>query len=458
MHEAMLQDASVAQIWDTVQNNQIDPILVKYIQDQSASSATREVLFNMVGETFTKKYFGEVIRDKKLLKLPYMSKETLFEMVTKCRQELTNLTKSVVLDSDIQERLSSSIRNLALESHSKRVESLNVSDFWGPVIFENATNHNRSVPLIDAKTTFERVNRILKVNDGSVSNCEHYRSILKACQDRILPINLRRGLLKLVLFDKGAVDTAKRDISINFVERGSSENEMTLSKIHRMIDHQVNEEMRSSLSFFGSQASPQQYRDHDTTRLKRKLKSVLNQYYIMTGIHHYSQLFLATPIVFEFQKSEDVELVVAIDKVFRLMPRPKEYNGLARQIWSIACEEFPDEAQGLVALLEKFRTKEAKQLIDQPFQFFLPWIEKMLVGIVKNEAMYFIWLQCLLPSLLENKLEFDIDVFIQYCIRIFGMIREQIRRAMSIPELRQIFEIAPKRILTLSLRRHEHPS
>ena len=266
--------------------------------------------------------------------------------------------------------------------------------------------------------------------------------MLRLVIGRCCPVSLRRFMIKWRVFNPEHVALASTVIRRNMA-------------IDKMTDPTIST-VDNLLARATSQTFVDHLRDFDTPRMRGHVLALLNQYYTYSGSQHPSHVALAIPLLISFrnQPKEGPYLVSMFHLMLEMLPGggPSRRDALiiARRIVDRLADLEPELFLHLSDLVN--RARHYQQTLDygatseftELAVFIKPWIENLLVGFVRRDAVLFIWDQCYLTGWNKN--------FEKFCLDVLLIIKRKLLEVKSAPELKRAMVLLPGRIHTRNLR------
>ena len=268
------------------------------------------------------------------------------------------------------------------------------------------------------------------------------RVMLKLVIGRSCPVALRRFMFKWRIFNPEHVALTSTVIRRNMAIDKLTD--PTISTIDNLLARATSQTFVDSL------------RDFDTPRLRGHVLALLNQYYTYSGSQHPSHVALAVPLLAAFsnQPKEGPYVVSMFHLMLEMLPGggPSRRDALiiARRIVDTLADKEPELFLHLSELVN--RARHYQQTLDfgktteftELAVFVKPWVENLLVGYVRRDAVLFIWDQCFLTGW-ENNFE-------KFCMDVFQITKRKLLEIKSAPELKRAMVTLPGRIHTRNLR------
>lgn len=314
------------------------------------------------------------------------------------------------------------------------------------------------------------------------------------------------GVTKPLNDETGGADANGNNSSISSGSGGASDGLPRLSKIHNLISRAVRATFRRLKSVWSLQE------EHI-----RRANTILNQYFIMTGYFHSSLVPLLATLLCEFLEEpgfSDLAFVSMLDQLHRALPGRSEAAQVAKNIWSRLNQEAPNVTLSIRNLIEKHRIQAARvaeatsmaataataagqspvaaaaaaqahacdetsspqgigaaEEVDpdelEPYMLVSPLVECCLVGVLRREAVLFVWTECLIeaaigatisdsaddPTQVRDNSVWSSERFVRICTAALLLIKENLGGLQSISELQRVLKEKPVDIHTCDLRK-----
>jgi ankyrin repeat protein len=269
------------------------------------------------------------------------------------------------------------------------------------------------------------------------------RAVLRTVIGRCVPVAIRRFILKCRLFNSEhatlSASVIRRNMAINRIS------DSTKSIIDNLISRAATQTFLDLL------------RDFDSPRLRRQTICLLNQYYTYSGSQHPSHTCLTVPLVLTFsnQPVDGPFLVSMFDRMLQMLPgggpSRKDTLAVSREIVDLLAESDGDLFLHLTGLVDRARhyqqTLASGGSAAEFFElatFIEPWVSTCLVGILRRDAVLFVWDQCFLTGWQHQ--------FPKFCVDVLKIVSIKLMEVRSAPELKRTLMTLPRRVHTRNMR------
>ncbi|GBG33959.1 Hypothetical Protein FCC1311_101822 [Hondaea fermentalgiana] len=395
-----------------------------------------EIIFDVIGEDFAETHFANRKRNRKLLEIPYLVPEMRVELCREVEMRLLAFMKEHLAADASQASFVKVCEQLALENPTGRADTL------GAMLSADLAGHGHDLPLALHVGHTSPCTLVADRDKWVSERRESRRALLMACQGRSLPPSMRKYILTEALVREDLVKACEKHILQARRERDAVAN-WSESWVARSVADALRL-LRTDADALGPL---------DFSHLETKCKQVLELHSQMTGRQHGSLALPLFMLLLDFPFESTANLLAMLERLREILPPRARTLQFAQSLWARIVDHAPDLAGKVRRVIEEHRAAAAAVEIEEPHVLLLDWAESALVGCVKINVARYVWMQSLIPGLLDAEVpSWDLDMFMSQCVKIFCLAGESIGLAQSVSELQRAVREKPRNLSTRALR------
>eukprot|EP00054_Salpingoeca_dolichothecata_P025444 m.178189 g.178189 ORF g.178189 m.178189 type:complete len:468 (-) comp25357_c0_seq4:254-1657(-) len=427
---AFLQTLLPGSAWGGVASA-LAPQLVERVRAKVDRVETRQMLFELLGESFVAKHFPSSPDTPLLLEPPFLS--------STARKELHQTTRKWLLDT---------IKELVVNSRES-LEQQTYSGFATKVFRDVVDEHLENKELEDQGAV------LAAAITGVCSNFpELFSKVQARFVGKLLPPALRRTMWALKLSDADEVAKTTAILARNAKSAGAG----TTSSLSSLITRVTKEKF----------ASIPALKPQNTLVMRERCVQVLNLFHVYNDGYEPRMILLLFPILVTFFNSatDTPQAVVShfVHFIDSCMPPRDKIFEMASRVWDTLGSVDSDLQEQILRVSKDIQSVEKSflpfpssstsqatltqaaeaHILSHPLVLIRKWLGEGLVGVASHAATLFVWDHCFLLGW-QNLEDFAL-VFLL-------LLREPLMKASNFAELREVFMTAPSKLYTKDIIR-----
>lgn len=449
--------------WLEKLDEEVARMLHKFVVEESKSSSQGEwqpmaweILFDLVGESFAERHFGDHKRNRKLLEVPYLVPAMRVELRRELELRVLEFLEKEMPTKEFELRVKEVCNKSAMlrSTHKESAHSKSCADSLGGMICADFSGQGHEILLATEVRHSPPLGLVNDYDRWIYCRAEDRKDFLLACRGRSLPKSVRRYVLHEVLYHERFSEECYQEFLRNSREYdGESPHpgeSPTRSKTHAFVIRGVNEALESL------QDDLKGYSEQQMQTIKSQCNIVLDMHYRMSGRQHGSLAVLMMMLLLDFGNDptiSDVMLLGMLEKLRTIIPSRASSMQIAQTVWEKVMERSPELASFVRRLIEEHRAKQGIRERMEAHLLVLEWVENSLVGCVRLETARFVWMHCLMPGLISpDEPQWDMNLYVNMCAHLFCLIGDEIETAQSLSELQRTARERPLQLKTKVIR------